>query len=156
MNTRNILNQEADIVIIDFRYNDVLRLRPRLHIQAARQVDQRNRLATQREQSIDIRMRLRHSRHRRARDDFANLRYIDTIIHMANAELNNLKLIRACLKQDPFFISTRFCCHSIRPHTRIRIIPFYISSMMFLFALKQQIPSAFLKKVHRHHHFSFR
>ena len=116
MNAGHIVHQKADIIIVDLRDDDVLRfIRPR-HIKAARQVHQRHGTPPQREQAVDIRMRLRHRRYRKigTGDDFAYLRYVNPIIYSANIELDDFEFIRAGFQQNALFIS-HCLCHVCRP-----------------------------------------
>jgi len=114
VDTGNIFHEEADIEIVDFRHDDIPRLLCRRDIQTSRKIHQGNCLAAQSEKPVNIRMRLRHSRDRRTRNDLAHLRHIDSIVDLANAEFHDLELIRAGLKKNSFFISIRFC-HQIAP-----------------------------------------
>ena len=105
MDARDVADKEADVVVVDFRDDDVLRLFVRLHIEAARQVHERNRLAAEREETIDIRMCLRHGRDRRACDDLTDFRDIDAIMDFANAKFDDFKFIRSSFKKNTFLIS---------------------------------------------------
>ena len=108
VDARDVADKEADVVVVDFRDDDVLRFVRRLHVEAARQIDERDRLAAEREEAVDIRMCLRHGRDRCARDDFADLGNVDAVMDITDAELDNLEFIRAGLEENAFLVSRRF------------------------------------------------
>ena len=105
VDARDIADEEADVVVVDFRDDDVLRLFVRRHIEAARQIHERDCLAAQRKQAVDIRMRLRHGRDWRTRDDLADFRDVDAVMDFADAELDDLEFIRARFEQNALLIS---------------------------------------------------
>ena len=100
-----VVETEISHVLLQVGRGGTLRFLIRLHVEAARQIDERNRLAAQREEPVDIGMRLRHRRDRRARDDLAHLGDIDTVVHLADAELDNLELVRSRFEKNSLLIS---------------------------------------------------
>ena len=115
MDTVDAADKETNVVIVDLRHNDVLHLIRGLEIEATCHIHERNGLAAQRKQPINVRMCLGHGSHRHTCDDFAHLRDVDAVIHLAYAELDNFKLICSRLKQDPFSLFGYRICHVSLP-----------------------------------------
>ena len=115
MDTVNTANEETDVIVIDLCHDDVLQLIRRLEIKAACHIDKRDCLTAQCEQAIDIGMGLWHGSHRHTRNDLAYLRDIDAVVHFPYAELNNLKFVCSCLKQDALFLFGYRICHLSLP-----------------------------------------
>ena len=111
MNAVDTADEEADIVVVDLRNDDVLELICRLEIQAPRHIDERDCLAAERKQSVNIGMCLRHCCDRGTRNDLTDLCDVDAVVHLPNAELDNLKFVRSCLKQDAFSLFCNRICH---------------------------------------------
>ena len=115
MNAVNTADEEADVIVVDLCHDDVLQLIRRLEVEAARHIDKRDCLAAQCKQTVDIGMRFGHGGHGHTRNDLAHLRDIDAVVHLPYAELDNLKFVCSCLKQDPLFLFGYRICHLSLP-----------------------------------------
>ena len=111
VNAVDAANEEADVVVVDLGDNDVLKLVCGLEVETARHIDERDRLSAQRKEPIDVWMCLGHCRHWCTRNDLTDLCDVDAVVHLPNAELNNLKFVRSCLKQDAFSLFCNRICH---------------------------------------------
>ena len=118
MNAIDIPDEESDVVVIDLRDDNVLKLIRRLEIETARHINKRHRFSTQGKQAVNIGMCLGHCCHRCPRNDLAHLCNIDTVVHLPYAELDNLKFVCPRLKQDSlFFFDDRICHLSLSPYS---------------------------------------
>ena len=116
MDTIDTSNEETDIIVVDLRDNDVLKFILCLEIEAASHVDKWDRFAAQSEESVDIRVCLRHCRDRCTRNDLTHFSDVNAVVYLPDAELDNLKFIRSCLKQDSFSLfGNRLCNLSLSP-----------------------------------------
>ena len=122
-NTVNAIDtpdEEADVIVVDLCDDDILQFISRLEIETACHVDERNCLAAQCKQSVYIGVCLGHCSDRSAGDNFAHFGDVDAVVHLPYAELDDLKLIRPCLKQDTFFLFSNRICHlSLSPMLNI-------------------------------------